>query len=124
MNPTQSTIGRQKSTSKRIDIIDVLKVSRTRRDKFKTPKIVTNENACSEVYASHHSSFIKPTPATEEKKTFARLGEMRMQKHPYNNSHMVQPLCMKYVSPIDPSKRFARPSSKQCLIILFHYTIL
>lgn len=113
MNPTQSTIGRQKSISKRMDI-DNLKISKSRKDKFKTPKRESNQDLHQDAYVTHHSSFIKPAHVTEEKKTFARLGELRMRKDPYNHFTSERPrkFSLKYVSSNESPKKPPRPPSK------------
>ena len=66
MNPTKSTMGRQKSTSKRTETIETLKARKSRKNKFKTPKRINCDSIYKDPYSAHSSSFVKVTPITEK----------------------------------------------------------
>lgn len=87
MNPTKSTMGRQKSTSKRDEGMDTIKATKVKKAKFKTPKRVSNHTEYSNAYTSHQTSWLKKTPAPvsleEKKSAIAKLGDLRMREKPY-----------------------------------------
>lgn len=87
MNPTKSAMGRQKSTSKREVTMETLKVSKSRKNKFKTPKRGKDENMYTDAYATHQTSWVKKTPGfsglEEKKSSMSKLGNFRMREKPY-----------------------------------------
>eukprot|EP00344_Euplotes_crassus_P012592 CAMPEP_0196997094 /NCGR_PEP_ID=MMETSP1380-20130617/2802_1 /TAXON_ID=5936 /ORGANISM="Euplotes crassus, Strain CT5" /LENGTH=223 /DNA_ID=CAMNT_0042413233 /DNA_START=858 /DNA_END=1529 /DNA_ORIENTATION=- len=103
MNPTKSTIEREKSTSKselkdiyrrrqRFNKIDNLEPIRPTRSKYKTPKRSNGQNVstsysqiCNEASTTQYKSNAKPSEYSK-KKILSRLGEMRMREKPFENA--------------------------------------